>query len=79
MRANQVFAGVLKLLKKDRLDTSEHKSAILPGDMSKLYESKTLSNDNPKSLQRKVFVELLLHFGRRGKEGLRELKRRILS
>ena len=37
--------------------------------MQKMYSSGVLSDDNPKSLQRKVFIELMLHFGRRGREG----------
>ena len=75
MSANQVFSAVLKLLKESGLDKSTHKSPILQGDMEKMYTSKVLGNDSPQSLQRKVFVELLLHFGRRGKEGLRELRK----
>ena len=41
--------------------------------MRKFYSSGALSNMNPKSLQQKIFVELALHFGRRGKEGWRKL------
>ena len=43
--------------------------------MRKLYASGVLSEDNPKSLQRKVFVELMLHFGRLGREGLRDMRK----
>ena len=39
-----------------------------------MYVSGTLSNYNPKALQNKVFFEIMLHFGRRAKEGLRDLK-----
>ena len=40
-----------------------------------MYSSGVLGNDNPISLQNKVFFELCLHFGRRGKEGLHALKK----
>ena len=36
---------------------------------------KNWSNNDPVSLQHKVFVEMDLHFARRGREGLRELKK----
>ena len=34
-----------------------------------------LSLDDPVSLQRKVFFEVVLHFGRRGREGLRTIRK----
>jgi hypothetical protein len=73
MSANQVLTGLLRQLKEAGLDKTTHKRAIPPGDMEKLYTSGTLSNNTPKSLQYKVYVELSLNFGRRGREGLREL------
>jgi hypothetical protein len=73
MAANQVFTGVLKQLREEGKDVTQHKKAIQPSDMSKLYSSGVLSNDNPTGLQNKVYVELSLHFGRRGREGLRQL------
>ena len=72
MSANHVFVGLLKDLKARGLETT-HKTAISSEDMRKLYASGNLSEDNPRSLQRKVFVELMLHFGRRGREGLRDM------
>ena len=43
--------------------------------MQKLYNSGVLSNDNPVALQRKVYFETSLHFARRGREGIRQLKK----
>ena len=57
------------------LDQTRHKEPILQGDMEKMYSSGILSNQNPTALQRKVFVETGLHFARRGREGLRELRK----
>jgi hypothetical protein len=79
MQANQVFCGVLRKMREDGLDTTKHKSAVAPGDMEKLYKSGILSNDNPLSLQRKVYVEISLSFGRRGREGLRELTKNSIQ
>ena len=73
--ANQVYDGKLKLLKKSGLDVTCHKPAIEVHDMDKMYSSGVLSTSNPVALQRKVFVEIGLHCGRRGREGWRELQR----
>jgi hypothetical protein len=43
--------------------------------MEKMYTSGVLSTDNPEGLQKKVYVELSMHFGRRGREGLRQLRK----
>ena len=72
--ANLVFTGRLKVNRADGNDVTRHKDPIEPGDVRKMYESKVLSNDNPQALQYKVFFEISLHFVRRGREGLRELK-----
>ena len=73
--ANLVFSGVLKKLRKDGLDVTQHKKAIPFHDMQKLYQSGVLGLQDPVALQNKVFVELSLHFARRGREGLRELRK----
>ena len=66
---------MLKKLKRDGLDSTNHKPAISEEDMAKFYSSGTLSNANPVALQYKVFLEIGLHFGRRGVEGWRALKK----
>ena len=68
--ANKVLTGRLKILRSAGLDTSSHKLIIPPGDIKKLYQSRGLSDDNPTSLQHKVFFEMSMHIGRRGCEGL---------
>ena len=73
--ANDVFLGSLKELKRQGMDTTKHKQAINAEDMEKLYDTGVLSDDNPVALQRKVFVELMLQFGRRGREGLRTMRK----
>ena len=75
MAANKVFTGRMRVNRKSGLDISKHKTAIAPGDVKKLYENRVFSADNPTSLQYKVFFEICLHFGRRGREGLAALKK----
>ena len=73
--ANQVFYGLIRTLKQQRLDRTVHKSALTEADFKKLYSCGILDTNNPVTLQNKVFVEVNLHFCRRGREGLRELKK----
>ena len=69
------LVGSLKDLKRQGQDITKHKQAISNADMSKLYDSGVFSDENPVALQRKVFVELMLQFGRRGREGLRSMRK----
>ena len=71
--ANQVFSGVLRQMRESGLDVTKHKTAIGKGDMDKMYSSGVLGCSSPETLLNKVFVEVSLHFGRRGREGLREM------
>ena len=73
--ANQVVTGLIKELRRDGLDTTKNKTAIEAEDVELMYSSGVLSNKTPQSLQYKVFFELSLNFGRRWKEGLRELEK----
>ena len=75
--ANQVLSGVLKQLRESRLNVTRHKSAIAEGDIKKLYTSGVLGLDTPEALFNKVFVEISLYFGQRGREGLMRVSRRI--
>jgi hypothetical protein len=73
--ANQVYEGKIKDLKRQGKDTTQHKKAINEEDMKRMYSSGVLSTDNPVALQRKVFIEIGLHFGRRGRENWRTLQK----
>ena len=73
--ANKILTGRIKLNRSEGHDVTKHKTAISSGDIQRMYSSGVLGNDNPISLQNKVFFELCLHFGRRGKEGLHALKK----
>ena len=77
--ANTVFYGMIKKLRSEGLDTTEHKSPISPGDIDKLYSTGTIGIDSPIPLQRKVCFDIGVNFARRGRESLRELKKANLS
>ncbi|XP_072014191.1 uncharacterized protein [Amphiura filiformis] len=53
--ANNVFSGALKVMKRDGKDTSKHYPPITTEDLSKMFDTKVLSMNNPQSLQRLVF------------------------
>ena len=73
--ANQVFTGLLKQLRRDGLDRTKHKSIIQREDIEKMYTTGVIGTSNPVALQRKIFFDLSFHFARRGREGLRSLKK----
>ena len=72
-QANQVYQGQLKKLKISGKDQTQHKVAVSSADYEKLTEYFANSIDTPKGLQQKVFFDIIFQFGRRGREGLREL------
>lgn len=75
IQANKILNGRIRINRENGQDVTVHKSAIAEGDIEKMYSSLALSNDNPQSLQHKVFFEISLHFGRRGREGLYQLQK----
>ena len=60
-------------LKRQGLGGVEHYPPVGEDNLRKIYNS--LSDKDPVSLQQKVFVDIMLYFGRRGRENLRELKK----
>ena len=72
-QANYVIQGQIKKLREEGKDKSKHKEPIEPTDYVKIMNS--LDLNTPQGLQNKVFLDVLKHYGRRGVEGLRQLKR----
>lgn len=72
--ANNVFKGVVKEIRRAGKDKTTHHPPISPEDQRIFKYSAALSPDNPKGLLNKVWYDIQLHFGRRGKEGNRDLK-----
>ncbi|CAC5421278.1 unnamed protein product [Mytilus coruscus] len=75
MPSNHVITGMMKKLKREGKDITVHKKAVAEGDIKKLYSSGIFSTDHPVTLQNKVFWDIMLNFGRRGQEGLTDLKK----
>ena len=77
--ANKMFEAKCKLYTKEMNPKPTHKSSIAAGDMLKLrgYFSEGLDSNNswadPEQLLQFVWFSLCFHFGRRGREGWREL------
>ena len=70
---NGMFQAVIKELKQQGNGSIDHHPPIIDKrDLQKLY--KYFDLNDPKKLQEKVFLDVMLHFGRRGRENLRTLK-----
>ena len=69
--ANNVFIGMLRKIKTLGLDNAQHHEPISQADLAKIRCS--LSVDTPVQLQKKVWFDLTLGFGRRGNENQRDL------
>ncbi|KAF3836227.1 hypothetical protein F7725_028785 [Dissostichus mawsoni] len=69
---NNVFIGVVKMLRKKGLDTSVHHSSITEDDFKAIKQ--VLDPKTPEGLVNKVWFDVQLHFGRRGNEGNQQLK-----
>ncbi|KAL1006193.1 hypothetical protein UPYG_G00069070 [Umbra pygmaea] len=71
--SNKVFIGVLKKIRREGRETTSHPKVIKSQDLDILINSVALSPYTPKGLANKVWFDIQLHFGRRGKEGNRQL------
>lgn len=69
--ANSVFVGVVKTLKRQGHDKAAHRGSIDATDLATIKAS--LDPTTPGGLVMKVWFDVQLHFGRRGKEGNRQL------
>lgn len=78
-QANSIIKGTIKEMRKEGLDKTTRHSPIHPEDLKQIYTSGALLTTTPTTLQNKVFFEISLHFGRRGREGLRELKTEMIE
>ena len=73
LKLNNLLMGLIKELKRAGKDTSENKEPISIADLQKLQSSGLFSVDTPNTLQNKVLFDIMTHFWRRGREGLRSL------
>lgn len=71
--SNNVFVGVIKTIRREGRDKMEHHTPISTEDFSTIKLSDELNPYTPEGLVNKVWFDVQLHFGRRGKEGNQEL------
>ena len=64
---NKVFLAKCVDLKRQGLAKVEHNPAILENDLRKLDEYGVFNLGEPRTLQNKVFFEIMLHFCRCGR------------
>lgn len=77
VRANNMLKTMIgRYLKESRSETKVT-PAIQPGDMKKLSEY--FDKSNPKILQEEVWFDLMLFFGLRGRETVRQLRKESIS
>lgn len=72
--SNLMYVSMGKVLKSEGKCEVNHFEAIERSDMKKIELYFKSNLNNPKILQQKVFIDIVLHFGNRGRENLRELK-----
>ncbi|XP_060580809.1 uncharacterized protein LOC132737528, partial [Ruditapes philippinarum] len=70
-KSQQVFQAMVAELKRQGAGGIDHYPPLERQDLLKLYGYFDVSD--PENLQEKVFVDIMLHFGRRGRENLRDL------
>ncbi|XP_033756252.1 uncharacterized protein LOC117338997 [Pecten maximus] len=70
--SREAFIAMSSELKRQGLGGVDHHPPIEKADLQKLYASFDITD--AASLQQKVFVDILLYFGRRGRENARQLK-----
>ncbi|XP_070684550.1 uncharacterized protein [Pempheris klunzingeri] len=72
--ANKVFLGMLKRIRKSGRDITSHHQALSPDDIHVLRHSRVMDTSFPRGLLNKVWFDVQVHFGRRGKQANRNLK-----
>uniref|UniRef100_A0A3B4V951 Uncharacterized LOC111229441 n=2 Tax=Seriola dumerili TaxID=41447 RepID=A0A3B4V951_SERDU len=72
--ANKVFLGVLKRIRKSGRDITSHHQALSLDDIRILRHSRAMDTSTPRGLLNKVWFDIQVHFGRRGKQANRNLK-----
>lgn len=68
------FKSMAVKLKESGKGGVDHFPPLESADLQRLYTYFESDCDNPETMQEKVFVDIMLYFGRRGRENLRDLK-----
>ena len=72
--ANEALnAHLVELAREGKISSTKHKPALIPQDVEILYEKKQLGLETPESLFQTAWFNIMLHFGKRGRENMREM------
>ncbi|CAG2243519.1 unnamed protein product [Mytilus edulis] len=74
-KSQKAYQCMTKELKRLGLAAVEHYPAIADADIEKMYMFFCKDLESPKCSSTKVFVDIMIHFGRRGRENLATLTR----
>ena len=72
--SQQSFKAMSQKLKREGKGFVKHKNPVTKEDMIKINESGLLDIDAPSGLQNKVFLDVMVYFGQRGRESLRDMR-----
>ena len=75
-RSNTIFENVLKETKAEGLGDTDHHPEVEPEDLEKLYSS--IDINNPTGLQELVWFNIMYQMCRRGRQNVREMKKKQL-
>ena len=71
--SNDTFSGIFKWISRQGLDVVSHHEPIDPKDIQKFKDSGIIGTNEPLALQRLNWLNIAIHFGRRGRESYREM------
>ena len=71
--SNSQMVGIFKCLARQGLDITKHHAALEKVDLEKLKSTGVIGTHNPQALQYLAWLNIALHFGRRGQENYREM------
>ena len=66
-------AHLVELARQGKISSTKHKAAMVPEDVQILYDKKQLGLETPESLLQTAWFNIMLHFGKRGRENQREM------
>ncbi|XP_022080180.1 uncharacterized protein LOC110973579 [Acanthaster planci] len=72
VNSSRAYRAMMVKLKMEGKGSVKHKDPITKQDMARVISS--LDVNTPQGLQDKVFVDIMVYFGNRGRENLREMK-----
>ena len=65
-------AHLVELAREGKISSTKHKPALIPQDVEILCEKKQIGLETPERLLQTAWLNIMLHFGKRGRENMRE-------